>query len=180
MFATCLLPYSHYIVICLQIGYIWFLSSFCIDINSTNGYNIYKEDNSMNIKDETIYIRLNSNKKEKIRQIAEAENRTISNLIETLIDEKIKNFEYSNMTYAPSPNYKADEKNPTYNLEDRGDNKKLREFLSEKNITLKQFKMEMNLRPYEFKKLFYGKGIVDKELAKKIEEQYGVKTSYWE
>lgn len=134
----------------------------------------------MNIKDETIYIRLNSNKKEKIRQIAEAENRTISNLIETLIDEKIKNFEYSNMTYAPSPYYKADEKNPTYNLEDCGDNKKLREMLSEKNITLKQFRMEMNLRPYEFKKLFYGKGMVDKELAKKIEEQYGVKTSYWE
>lgn len=134
----------------------------------------------MNIKDETIYIRLNSNKKEKIRQIAEAENRTISNLIETLIDEKIKSFDYSNNTYTPSPNYKADEKNPTYDLEDRGDNKKLRELLAEKNITLKQFRIEMNLRPYEFKKLFYGKGLVDNVLAKKIEKQYGVATSYWE
>lgn len=134
----------------------------------------------MNIKDETIYIRLNSNKKEKIRQIAEAENRTISNLIETLIDEKIKSFDFSNNTYTPSPNYKADEKNPTYDLEERGDNKKLRELLSEKNITLKQFRLEMNLRPYEFKKLFYGKGSVDSVLAKKIEKQYGVKTSYWE
>ena len=134
----------------------------------------------MNIKDETIYIRLNSNKKEKIRQIAELENRTISNLIETLIDDKIKSFDYSNNTYVPSPNYKVDEKIPTYNLEDRGDNKKLRELLSEKNITLKQFRIEMNLRPYEFKKLFYGKGLVDSVLAKKIEKQYGVKTSYWE
>ena len=141
---------------------------------------INKEDNSMNIKDETIYIRLNSNKKEKIRQIAELENRTISNLIETLIDDKIKSFDYSNNTYIPSPNYKADEKNPTYDLKDRGDNKKLRELLSEKNITLKQFRLEMNLRPYEFKKLFYGKGSVDSVLAKKIEKQYGVKTSYWE
>ena len=141
---------------------------------------INKEDNSMNIKDETIYIRLNSNKKEKIRQIAELENRTISNLIETLIDDKIKSFDYSNNTYIPSPNYKADEKNPTYDLKDRGDNKKLRELLSEKNITLKQFRLEMNLRPYEFKKLFYGKGSVDSVLAKKIEKQYGVNTSYWE
>lgn len=125
----------------------------------------------MEIKNDSIYFRINKNKKIEISYVAEMENRSLSNLLETLIDEKI--LEWKLKIGDEKFNDKIESVKIKENVVQETDGDRLRKMLRKKNITLTQFKKDMDLEEYEFKKIFYRKGKVEKELANKIKSLYG-------
>lgn len=125
----------------------------------------------MEIKNDSIYFRINKNKKVEISYVAELENRSLSNLLETLIDEKI--LEWKLKIGDEKFNDKIESVKIKENVVQETDGDRLRKMLRKKNITLTQFKKDMDLEEYEFKKIFYRKGKVEKELANKIKSLYG-------
>lgn len=149
------------------------------------------------LKTEKIYMRINADLKAAITDIAKAENRSLSNLIETLIVEKVNSCCNTNNSDSTLLNEDVVQYNPTaqksvvwfkprkYNnysedkVQDEGDGKKLRHLLQQKRMTLVDFRNLFQLKEYDFKKLFYGNGKVDEELAKKIEKILRVDKSYW-
>lgn len=151
------------------------------------------------LKTEKIYMRINADLKEAINEVAKAENRSLSNLLETLIADKVNEFQQNKIRKTEL----LCEERTKYNLDHydnyvkkvilieprkfngdrinsiKGDGNKLRNFLKDKEISLVDFKRKMELREYYFKKLFYGNGKVNEELAEKIEKELGIDKSYW-
>lgn len=126
----------------------------------------------MDVKNDSIYFRISINKKAELSYIAERENRTISNLLETLIDEKISEWKFrmGEEEFNKEVKYLKTEEN----IHEETDGDKLRKILKEKNIPLTQFKEDMKLKEYPFKKIFYRKGKINEDLARKIRLTYGV------